>query len=516
MLKLPVELIQEITQHLSSQDVINLQCTCKDMRSILIAQTWSHIDLNLSSLNKINQWSMNKYLGNHDQCCKKTAFYHQHNCKRMSYVRTNVDKNLNKFIKAVLRGDFDLAYEWVKVLTIKIPFALNETAPAENITVDQVDSLSKHQLIAFMVDKIIPMFYNLRLIEASVDMNTGAYPIVPKLMDKNVETNVKFDFLKSKIAADIPSMNFNNIKLLRMNCNYQSVDMNSFIGCYLPSTVERFDLVNYDQVDALRLQTFFSKADSLQSVALKWGNGVYNPTSVDWLPNSVTDLQMNHCEEPAYTNTIDALNVTSFKSYSKLGQVFRSIRFPNLQQLAVSGPVDDEQPLVQEVAKACDNSPMIEQLKCRRLRVDFVASLMKRTDLGIKSLIVQPGKRTRPIDFAEYCRLATQLTDDLNTLVINLRYLSQSEVVRFLRKVFIFCPSIKNVFIEHLILEPTEWLKKVSSEYIFDEYSRIRVDHCFEIDIDSFKSIHLAETCQDRIKACAVRESMALNHPVMC
>lgn len=526
---LPVELLDTVIEYLSINDMVNLQRSCKFFRNVLLSKMWTHVHLDCSAIRDTKNMNVtaSNSIGHtdiHYHNCGNiiTPLYHKYGQKNGGYIKCDVT-NIKKLCESLLREDYLHIFSWVKVLTLNAPYY--NTSEQEDVVINSATDLKgvKGQtLIHWFLNNIVTQkFNNLQLIEAIVDINdkvssweqhqlqqdggvsqqqhTSQYPpILTNLLTTfpQVETNISVHLEKNWAPNPIQKMTFDNLKVLRIVCDGLE-DVRRFCGRFLPRSIERFDLVDYNEIDAVALRDFFSKCDRLRSVSLKWGN-VSNPNSIDWLPKSVTNLQMCQFDDShPVKNPVNALNVTYFKSYTRLGQVFQALRFPNLERLSVQGPVDDETPLVKAVGEAFQTSPYIRQLKCRRLKADFVAQLLDNpvVQQRVKSLVVQPNHSVA--NYKEFCQLAKACTN-LDFLFVNMGMVSKWNLLMCIKKFLKYSPNLSCMYIEHAFITPDrsskdhKWLQKLNQEFIYDDYSKIRVDPrwAYRIDINEFKKIH--------------------------
>lgn len=514
ILDLPVELADTIIEYLSIDDMVNLQRSCKFFRNVLLIKMWTHVHLdctaqrdtrnqNVTASNSIGHTDIHY----HSREKMVTPLYHKYGNRNGGYIKLDVS-NIHKLCEGVLRQDYANVFSWVKVLTLNAPYYnTSELEDVELTSPADLRGVDGQTLIHWYLNHVVTKkFLNLQLIEAIVDINekvstkpvTQYPPLLTNLLTTfpQVETNISVHLEKNWAPNPIQKMTFDNLKVLRISCDGLD-DVRRFCGRFLPRSIERFDLVDYSEIDASALREFFSRTDKLRSVSLKWGN-VSNPQSIDWIPKTVTNLQMCQFDDSRpVQNPVDALNVTYFKSYTRLGQVFQALRFPNLERLSVQGPVDNEAPLVNAVAEAFQSSPYIRQLKCRRLRVDFVAQLLANPSVSgrVKSLVVQPNHSVD--NYRQFCQLA-RACSNIDFLVVNMDMISKWNIPMCIKKFLRFCPNLTSLYIEHPYVTPDrkagehKWLQKINQEFVYDDYSKIRVDPrwAYRIDIDEFKKVH--------------------------
>lgn len=498
--ELPNEILDLVLQGLDARDETSLMYTSKAVRSRLLARMWYRVHVNSCSDGVVTS-STKQGISN----------------SRVD-GRTHID--LANVMNILNNDDAMVLFQCVRCLVLDLPFFVPDVIAAGTSKQLTADSSPEQVMHVFLCEALPAYFHNVDFIHVNLNLGVASSPVkysqaIPnpaiEVMERsfaNAQTtvNVRLDgsWNPTNSAIPIMPMAFDNLRVLKITCEGLD-EVRGICGPYLSPTVEKFDLVDYRELDALSLQRFFSKCDRLQSISIKWG-GINNPEGIDWVPKSVKKLQLcnyHDNQNNVSIRPIQAANVTCFKSYTRMGQVFKSFRFPKLERLLVQGPVDDEGPLVSSISTAFETSPYIHQLKCRRLRPNFVAKVLQdciSADRNtVRSLVVQPGASGCTVE--ELWDLAT-VCSEIENIVLGVGNLSADELIACIQRFILLCPNLKTLFIEHAFLYNTQqysWLSPVTTEHVYDDYSQIKVDKrwTFAIDLDQFKQHYLANVHEE-------------------
>ncbi|CAN6638492.1 hypothetical protein TRVA0_017S00562 [Trichomonascus vanleenenianus] len=438
-------------------------------------------------------------------------------------IRITTGANFKRFCKRLLKNEYSVeVLKYVKTFSLAVPYTLSPQTiqPDFNNVETWVTSVDTDTLMAwFLLVVVTKQMTALTLIEILAlpsPTDCPGIPIVPALLSHfpHVTSHISFanglvDTSKTKNAvpmAALPSRTLDRIKILKVHSKSSADlhDVQTMCGPCLPKAIERFDLVVDNSsnavIEASTLHRLFSRCENLQSLSIKWGR-ISNPDGIQWVPDTVTHLQVYQYHHIRALDDVKSVpirlnNVTAFKVYSPHGNVFTSFYLPNLQRLAIHGPVDNEVPLVAAVSQTLSQSPQLAQLKCRMLKVRSVARILRSCPHeNLRSLIIQPGSSTfsAATAFADYCALARACgsAPNLQYVLVNIPMcVNRQKTEEFMALLLEHAPRLTHLYVEHLTLvspfnpEATDntWLEKLppAVTYVNDTHSPIRLDprHC--------------------------------------
>lgn len=307
-LNLPVELVQETVQYLTTDDLKTLQLTCSALRRIVKPYLWEHLDIN-TSLRIVNSdpTPRFKYIGKHlgndcSQVCFPHCLYCHHNCKK-HYISVNAENIQEVMDHYLLVG---LPLDQIRVLS----FHIDEYTSPELLSPNQDEKEDPYSSsFARFINSITnspELFPRLKLIEITSGPAYMPWNVVTRLTSvlagsfgNHIKLNIEASpFEISTNVSDLFSYpKSNTLKLFSGDCEENRRRFEELMNTTtLPQSVRTLFL-HYEHfspmiIDNETLKQFLSNASSLKVVSLKGMKT--SQSNLTWVPDTVEAISLDN------------------------------------------------------------------------------------------------------------------------------------------------------------------------------------------------------------------------------
>lgn len=431
LLQLPLEVIEEIVDWLRVQELLELQLTCKSLRSVVGPRLWENLSLNVGDIEPKGPTVTGRFTNTNP-------------FDEASILMITDTDRLKDFAKLIFSRD-KIVFSWIRRLSVNIQSFIQ--MPAQTPTLSSANSFkigltnfvywfllqikqaqqenSNSSLICLDVRTAlgrptdnwktsIVSFLMSEVSSQEIYLTMSFYRPLHGQGDKLIPSNV------TKIVADVRHFNSEFFLDLRTVC-----------GETLPEYIRELSVFGIGEhrelcgVDVEQLSNFLGNASRLEKLRLS--NFEILPSMTKWVPESITylgisqDLGKQHIPDDILgQSTLIGPCVKELDVRTEDGRILKRISFPNLETLTLRkrGPytptgdyIMGEEDLVDNMAVFFSRFPKLNRLNFEDISIPCLKGIVSQSNGVIKHLccdystfttISKPAIHSIILDIAEY------------------------------------------------------------------------------------------------------------------
>lgn len=471
LLELPLEVVEDVIDHLHVKELLELQLCCKALRRVVGPRLWENVSLNVGDIEPKGPMVTGRFTNSHPFEDEKFLMI------------TDTDR-LKEFAKMVFSHDEEI-FSWIKRLSVNMQSFIQTPTVAPRMSAPyKFEGLTNFVywfLLKIKQRQLQPLL--------ALDVRTAL-----GRPTENWQTSI-VSFIMSELSADETYLTMSFYRPLRgqgdrlITSNVTRIvadvrhfsgdffaDLKTICGKQLPQNVRELSVFGIGEhrelchLDVDELQTFLVNANQLAKLRLS--NFELIPNGVNWLPQTITflgisqDLGKIHVSDTIlHRSVLYAPLVKELDVRTEDGRILRRLNLPQLESLTLRkrGPytpegdyIMGEEDLVDNMATVFPCFPKLCRLNFEDISIPCLKGILAESNGVVKHLycnystfttISKPIIHSIILDIAEYLPRVETVQIDFS---IDLGGQNEYPLYKVIEEYIYRCPNLKHFDIQSI------------------------------------------------------------------